>query len=310
MSLDALGAARKITGIPSRDKFVLMALADYAHDNQNHTAEIRQSTLAEWTCMSRQTVNAALHALEFTHGLIQSEQLYRDDKGMRSKRYRLLFMAEGVKIFDRGSGGGTPPSDVNQDDTGVSNPPTGGVNAVDSNNRLNNGTKELKEKREAADAAALPPDPISIEDQKGKAPSGPPSAAPLGGSSGARKRKPRISEDPAALARAQRAAEVWNEFRGALPEVIAVNAERVVAVDRKVREVGEERFFELLPHAVANVSRDSWWLGDNAKGSPYGFDNLLAGNHLVAKAESELQRGQSPAAKSPLESAKDWTEGL
>ena len=88
MSMEAITAARKLR-LPPRDKFVLLALADYANDNAE--AYPKQSTIAEWTCYARQTVNEALNSLEAA-GLIQAKQTYRDDGGKSVKVYRLTFV--------------------------------------------------------------------------------------------------------------------------------------------------------------------------------------------------------------------------
>lgn len=88
MSMEAITAARKLT-LPPRDKFVLLALADYANDKGE--AYPKQSTLAQWTCYDRSTVNQALASLEAA-GLIESKQTYRDDGGKSVKVYRLTFL--------------------------------------------------------------------------------------------------------------------------------------------------------------------------------------------------------------------------
>lgn len=90
MSIEAIAAARKIRDIPSRDKFVLMALADYANDR--YLAWPSLETLSEWTCMSRSTVARALEALEDDHGLVRSQRRFRENGSETSKRYFLAFM--------------------------------------------------------------------------------------------------------------------------------------------------------------------------------------------------------------------------
>lgn len=101
MSIEAISAARKLT-IPPRDKFVLIALCDYANDNGE--AWPKQATLSEWTCYDRTTVNYALRDLEAA-GLIVSQQQYREDGGKSHKVYHLAFL-------------GTPH--VAEDDKGMS----------------------------------------------------------------------------------------------------------------------------------------------------------------------------------------------
>lgn len=96
--MEAITAARKLT-LPPRDKFVLLALADYADDRGE--AYPKQGTLAEWTCYNRTTVNEALAALEKA-GLIETQQTYRDDGGKSYKRYRLTFIHPHVGEADKG----------------------------------------------------------------------------------------------------------------------------------------------------------------------------------------------------------------
>jgi DNA-binding MarR family transcriptional regulator len=98
VSMEAITAARKLT-LPPRDKFVLLALADYANDDGE--AYPKQSTLAEWTCYNRTTVNEALANLERA-GLIETQQTYRDDGGKSYKRYRLTFLTPHVGEADKG----------------------------------------------------------------------------------------------------------------------------------------------------------------------------------------------------------------
>lgn len=98
MSMEAITAARKLT-LPPRDKFVLLALADYANDDGE--AYPKQGTLAEWTCYNRTTVNEALANLERA-GLIETQQTYRDDGGKSYKRYRLTFLTPHVGETDKG----------------------------------------------------------------------------------------------------------------------------------------------------------------------------------------------------------------
>ena len=89
MSLEAITAARKITGIHPRNKFVLMALADYANDLQ--VAWPSQATLAEWTCLTARTIRTALGELE-SEGYIRSTQRTRPNGSYTSKEYTLTFV--------------------------------------------------------------------------------------------------------------------------------------------------------------------------------------------------------------------------
>lgn len=87
MSLTAIVAVRETDGnLSSRDKMVLMALADYADDKNE--AWPSHKTLATWTHMSRSTVIRALQSLEAA-GYVKAVQRRRPDGSYSSKRYHL-----------------------------------------------------------------------------------------------------------------------------------------------------------------------------------------------------------------------------
>lgn len=113
MSLDALSAARKITSLSPRNKFVLMALADYANDDGLAWPSYR--SLVEWTCLGRKTIYRSLQELEEA-GFITSTQRTRENGSWTSKQYALRFLEWGVNVTPGGcqadTGGGvrlTPP---------------------------------------------------------------------------------------------------------------------------------------------------------------------------------------------------------
>lgn len=84
--------------LPPREKFVLICLCDFYNDDQK-LAWMKQQSIAERTGYSRQTVNAALQALEYKHGLIQSESRKYADGRRASNLYRVNFSAR-VKDVD------------------------------------------------------------------------------------------------------------------------------------------------------------------------------------------------------------------
>lgn len=106
MSLDALSAARKITTLAPRNKFVLMALSDYANDDG--FAWPSYKSLAEWTCLGRKTIYRALIELEEA-GVIASTQRVRENGSWTSKEYKLLFLAPGVIQIPPRCQSDTPP---------------------------------------------------------------------------------------------------------------------------------------------------------------------------------------------------------
>jgi len=89
MSIEAIAWASR-QKLPPRDKFVLVALCDH-YNRDEKAAWMKQTTLAEWTGYTRQTVNAALVALESEHKLVVSEPRYYPDGRYASKVYRINF---------------------------------------------------------------------------------------------------------------------------------------------------------------------------------------------------------------------------
>ncbi|MGJ4953141.1 helix-turn-helix domain-containing protein [Bradyrhizobium sp. HKCCYLS20291] len=130
-------------------KLVLITLANYA--NEKSETYPKQSTIAVKTCLTRQTVCAALTKLEDLD-LISSTQRYYDNGGYRSKVYRLNVPAaleESINDDEPLSNSPTPgvsnppTRDVSDDDRGcppprrpLSNTPTRGVGEDDNNNRV------------------------------------------------------------------------------------------------------------------------------------------------------------------------------
>jgi hypothetical protein len=93
-----MSAARDITDITPKEKFVLMALADYASDHG--VAWPRLKTLQAWTCLGRSTVLEALAKLE-GRGLIKRVEMVRKDGGRTSSNYLLAFMEPDSDHADR-----------------------------------------------------------------------------------------------------------------------------------------------------------------------------------------------------------------
>jgi hypothetical protein len=115
MSIRAMSAARDITDITPKEKFVLMALADYANDLG--IAWPRIGTLETWTCMSRSSIIRALNALE-ERGIIEKASRAHDSGAQRSNQYRLRCVP--VEAFGNAE-------DFGLDTGGVSTTDGGGV---------------------------------------------------------------------------------------------------------------------------------------------------------------------------------------
>lgn len=145
--------------LPPREKFVLICLCDFYNDDQK-LAWMKQQSIAERTGYSRQTVNAALQALEYEHGLIQSESRKYADGRRASNLYRVNFSAH-VKDVDMEASQVKPVDTVH-------------VNAVDTvhvkdvdNKNLQHRTTNIERKgtAPAAEPAPATPKPLSFLDQ-------------------------------------------------------------------------------------------------------------------------------------------------
>lgn len=79
----------------------------------------------------------------------------------------------------------------------------------------------------------------------------------------------------------------YNEHRGQLPQVRVVNRARRRKVMQAVRDLRSvDEVAAAMAVAAAEVAQDPFWI---RKG--YGFDNLLADQRFVAKAETAMNRG-------------------
>jgi len=126
--------------LPPRDKFVLVALADH-HNQDEDAAWMKQETIAKRTGYTRQTVNAALAALEHEHGLITSRGRKYSDGRNASKIYRLHMAADHVKEID------TDAHRVNAVDTDhVKETDTDRVKEIDNKN-LKHRTENIELKK-------------------------------------------------------------------------------------------------------------------------------------------------------------------
>lgn len=74
--------------------------------------------------------------------------------------------------------------------------------------------------------------------------------------------------------------EAWNANRGRLPAVTILNGKRKAAIRALVKEHGPDTALNLLRDATRAVAADDFWIERQ-----YGFDNLLTGNKLVARAD-------------------------
>lgn len=83
-------------------------------------------------------------------------------------------------------------------------------------------------------------------------------------------------------------ADAWNSGRGLLPALTHMNTRREASIRALVDEYGgdEPQALEAFRLAVAEVSADPWWQGQNSGGKRYGFDNLMVAGRVTQKAEA------------------------
>lgn len=82
--------------------------------------------------------------------------------------------------------------------------------------------------------------------------------------------------------------EVYNENCDVLPSVKAVNSARERRVRKIIREHGFDEAYDLIRRATLAVASDDFWRSKQK----YGFDNLLAGDKYLQKAETWKDGGE------------------
>ena len=267
MSLEATVMASKVQGIDPRDKFVLVALANFAGDDLK--AWPRQQTLAEWTCYSRKTINLALTELERV-GLIVSTQQYRDDGGFRSKVYDL----SPLERLDR------PP--VTSGNRGVLPSVTPPVTRGNSKNSHKNSQEGRKHKSANADAFA--------EEQTSAEEEGDDFDAKQEAFRSANSAKVKASETSPEIKTILSIAKgraptvivllkTYEANRGGLPRAGATKA-RVRALVKFIEqcEALDYNPVDVMEKATQLKARDPFYLGKNDSKKKYGLDAMLRGD--------------------------------
>lgn len=81
--------------------------------------------------------------------------------------------------------------------------------------------------------------------------------------------------------------DAWNEHRGNLPAVQKLTSTRRSKLRTLVKDLGGiDKAYAAIAIAAKEVSNDDFW-----KQRQYGFDNLLAGQKVIQKAETAWNRG-------------------
>jgi hypothetical protein len=98
MSITAMSAARQIVTITPTEKFVLMALCDYASDQGLAWPSL--NSLRTWTLLSRRAINTSIASLE-AKGLLERRAAMRQNGSQTSNTYRLTFVEADAETADR-----------------------------------------------------------------------------------------------------------------------------------------------------------------------------------------------------------------
>jgi hypothetical protein len=96
---------------------------------------------------------------------------------------------------------------------------------------------------------------------------------------------------------------VWNEYRGRLPE--ARPTERRLKILDRISAEFAPAAEATIRAATLEVAADEFW-----QGRRYGFDNLLADDKFVGKAEAWFARTDPPSAVKDIVLNEDVTENL
>jgi len=81
--------------------------------------------------------------------------------------------------------------------------------------------------------------------------------------------------------------EAWNTNRGRLPAAAKLTSGRAARLRTLVRDLGgTDQAYAAITIAAQEVSRDDFWIKKQ-----YGFDNLLANQKVIQKAETAYNRG-------------------
>jgi hypothetical protein len=81
--------------------------------------------------------------------------------------------------------------------------------------------------------------------------------------------------------------DAWNEHRGSLPAAQKVTSNRRAKLKTLIRDLGSfDKAHAAIAIAAREVAGDDFW---QTRG--YGFDNLLAGQKVIQKAETAWNRG-------------------
>lgn len=81
--------------------------------------------------------------------------------------------------------------------------------------------------------------------------------------------------------------DAWNENRGSLPAAQKLTSNRRSKLKTLIRDLGGfDQAYSAIAIGAAEVSKDDFWIRRG-----YGFDNLLAGQKVIQKAETAFNRG-------------------
>lgn len=275
-------------GDSSRDHHILLGLALRA--DRNGITWISQDELARWARCTRHTVMRALGSLE-EEGLIDSEPIRYPDGKVGGKVYRFAALPmprdweRERNALERSEAVQAAYDKLAQRALAVEQKVTRAVEQkvtqYVTESHTGRGTESHSIEDHLETRSETRSETIDLHTANGETSSEPAIAR------GDKRRGAR--EDLDAFG------EAWNENCGPLPKVLAVNDKRRARLRSLIKEHGGfQRALELWTDAVRAVARDEFW-----QQRRYGFDNLLAGNKVLARAEQwragKVQLGDADA---------------
>lgn len=302
MSVKAIAAASELTGLTSRDKFVLIALANYA--NENNWAWPSRQTLEKWTALGRTAVSDALRSLE-AQGVIEGHRRIREDGSETSKRYRLTFVgpAANPNADDDEGGGAAARGGV------VATRPGGGRQAAPMNHHMNHHltsrSKHLStfvdERPEPETFGEEEPGGGGVENVEGSSSPNDVGSSPKSQRAARTKGNTGTSPINVDSARAKPAAAdsrylellaAWNDNCGSLPKVTVMNKARARHFDNLVKETAAQG---LVASEVLAVIAKALAQNDYYQQHRYGVENALSGGKWGKHYETGKSLGFLPA---------------
>lgn len=275
-------------GDSSRDHHILLGLALRA--DRNGITWISQDELARWARCTRHTVMRALGSLE-EEGLIDSEPIRYPDGKVGGKVYRFAALPmprdweRERNALERSEAVQAAYDKLAQRALAVEQKVTRAVEQKVTQYVTESHTGRVTESHSIEDhletRSETRSETIDLHTANGETSSEPAIVR------GDKRRGARFDPQPFI--------DAWNEHSGELPKVIKLTGKRLKALERLVAEhETPQHALELWTDAVRAVARDEFW---NER--RYGFNNLLAGDKVIQRAEEWRSRSVTKAGQRP-----------